>query len=238
MPLSTEFNTLKYQKNGCIGVFTRKFISAKISLFLARSDLTPTQITFFSLILALVGIYFLSTGDRINLIIAGIFIFWSKIFDAVDGELARLKNKVTELGGWIDGISDRFKENLLILGITLGLYNQTGNVMVWTYGFIAVISIHMLSIVLEHTGKMDKNILQRTHEETFFVKIARSLNIKPQYLALQADVYLFITYTLIILNQLELILWFYIIIMNLYWLIIVILVFHKKGKEELVLRLS
>ena len=85
---------------------------------------------------------------------------------------------------------------------------------------------------------MDKNILQITHEETFFVKIARSLNIKPQYLALQADVYLFITYTLIILNQLELILWFYIIIMNLYWLIIVILVFHKKGKEELVLRLS
>ncbi|HLC81910.1 MAG TPA: CDP-alcohol phosphatidyltransferase family protein [Candidatus Nanoarchaeia archaeon] len=223
-----EFNRLKYQKNGFIGVFTRKHFSSKISLFLAHSRLTPNQITFFSLVLALVGIYFLSTGERLNLIIAGILIFLSKIFDAVDGELARLKGLVTERGGWLDGISDRFKENMLFLGLTFGLYHQSPSPVVWLYGFLAIISIHMLSIVLEHTGKMDPGILQRTQEGTFIVKIARRLGIKPQYLALQADVYFFITSVLIIANQLKLILWFYMVVMNFYWLIIVFLVYKKK----------
>lgn len=232
--LKANFNSLKYQQNGFVGVFTRKHFSSKISLFLAESRLTPNQMTIFSLILCLVGVYFLSTGERMNLIIAGIFIFLSKIFDAVDGELARLKDMISELGGWIDGLSDRFKENLIIFAVALGLYNQTGKATIWIYAFIAVISIHMLSIVLEHTGKMDKTILQKTQEETIFVKLAKLINIKPQYLALQADVYLFITYTLIIFNQLELILWFYIVVMNFYWLAIVFFVYKKKKSEIIV----
>jgi len=170
---------------------------------------------------------FLSTGGRVNLVIAGVLIFISKIFDAVDGELARLKKMETARGAWLDGISDRFKENLIFFGIALGLYNQTGNVVVWYYAFIAIISIHMLSIVLEHTGRMDKKILQKTQEDTLLVKLARKLGIKPQFLALQADTYLFITYIAIMLNQLMFILWFFMIVMNLYWLTIVVLVYLK-----------
>ncbi len=227
-----EINKVKYEKNGIIGVFTRKHISTKISLILSKTKITPNQITLFSFIIGIVGIFFLSTGERINLVIAGILIFWSKIFDAVDGEIARIKRMETKTGAWLDGISDRFKENLLFFGIALGLYNQTGDVMVWYYSFIAIISIHMLSIVLEHTGQMDKRALQNTHSNFWLVKLTTKLRIKPQYLALQADTYLFITYSLIILNKLMLVLWFFMIVMNLYWILIVIMVFINKNETR------
>ncbi|GEM_PF-4714387 len=225
-------NQEKYQKNGIIGVFTRKHISTKISSWLAQTSITPTQITFFSLLLGLSGIYLLSTGERYNLIGAGLLIFLSKIFDAVDGEVARLKQICTPRGAWLDGLSDRFKENLLCLGLALGLYHQTGEVAVWYYSFLAIIGLHMLSLVLEHTGKMDKTVLGQAHQEFWLVRLARKIGLKPQYIALQADTYLFMIYVTIILNQLWLTLWFIIIVINLYWLAMVIVVYRYKKKEQ------
>ncbi|HLD72982.1 MAG TPA: CDP-alcohol phosphatidyltransferase family protein [Candidatus Nanoarchaeia archaeon] len=227
-----QINQEKYQKNGLIGVFTRKHISTKISSWLAQTPITPTQITFFSLLLGLSGIYLLSTGERYYLIGAGLLIFLSKIFDAVDGEVARLKQRCTPRGAWLDGLSDRFKENLLCLGLALGLFHQTGEVEVWFYSFLAIIGLHMLSLVLEHTGKMDKTVLGQAHQEFWLVKLAKRIGLKPQYLALQADTYLFIIYVSITLNQLWFTLWFIIIAINLYWLAIVVLVYQYKKKEE------
>lgn len=225
-------NQEKYKKNGIIGVFTRKYISTKISSRLAHTSITPTQITFFSLLLGLGGIYLLSTGERYNLVWAGLLIFLSKIFDAVDGEVARLKKMCTPRGAWLDGLSDRFKENLLCLGLALGLYHQTGEVAVWYYSFLAIIGLHMLSLVLEHTGKMDKTALGQAHQEFWLIKLARKIGLKPQYLALQADTYLFVIYLSIILDQLWFTLWFIIIAINLYWLAIVIVIYRYKKKEE------
>ncbi|MBI4152958.1 hypothetical protein HY497_00400, partial [Candidatus Woesearchaeota archaeon] len=135
----------------------------------------------------------------------------------------------TKRGAWLDGISDRLKENLYFFGIALGLYNQTGDVMVWYYAFVASIGIHMLAIVLEHTGMMDKNVLKSTHGNFLLVRLARKLGIKQQYVALQADTYLFVLYVGVILNQLMLVLWFFMIAVNLYWLAIVVLVYKKSG---------
>ncbi len=226
-----QINQVKYQKNGIIGVFTRKHISTKISSWLAQISITPTQITFFSLLLGISGIYLLSTGERYNLIAAGLLIFLSKIFDAVDGEVARLKQMCTPRGAWLDGLSDRFKENLLCLGLALGLYHQTGEIAVWYYSFLGIIGLHMLSLVLEHTGRMGKEVLGQAHQEFWLVKFAKKIRLKPQYLALQADTYLFVIYVSIILNQLWFTLWFIIIAINLYWLAIVIVIYRYKMKE-------
>lgn len=222
-------NASKYEKNGIIGVFTRKYISTKITALACRTSLKPNQITFISLFIGITASYFLSTGQRLNLVIAGVLIFFSKILDAVDGELARVKKLETKRGAWLDGISDRLKENLYFFGIALGLYNQTGDVMAWYYAFIAVIAVHMLSIVLEHTGIMDKTVLKNTHSDFWLVRFARKLGMKPQYIALQADTYLFVLYVGVILNQLMFVLWFFMIVVNLYWLAIVVLVYSKSG---------
>ena len=222
-----QANALKYEKNGIVGVFTRKHISTRITALVCRTALMPNHITFISLIVGITATYFLSTGERINLIIAGILIFLSKILDAVDGEVARVKKLETKRGAWLDGISDRFKENLYFFGIALGFYNQTGSVMAWYYAFVAAIGVHMLSIVLEHTGMMDKSVLKSTHSDFWLVRFARKFGIKPQYVALQADTYLFILYVGVIFNQLLFVLWFFMIAVNLYWLAIVVLVYKR-----------
>ncbi len=222
-------NKVKYEKNGVVGVFTRRYISTNITQIVARTSLKPNHITFFSLIVGIAAFYFLSTGQRLNLVIAGVLIFLSKILDAVDGELARVKKLETKRGAWLDGISDRLKENVYFFGIALGLYNQTGNVMVWYYAFIASIGVHMLAIVLEHTGMMDKSALKETHSDFWLVKIARKCGIKQQYLALQADTYLFVLYVGVVLNQLLFVLWFFMIVINLYWLAIVVLVYRRSA---------
>ena len=222
-------NKVKYENNGLVGVFTRKYISTRITRVVAQTSLRPNQITFISLLVGAIAVYFLSTGQRFNLVIAGILIFFSKILDAVDGELARVKKLETKRGAWLDGISDRLKENLYFFGIALGLYNQTGNVMAWYYAFVAAMGVHMLSIVLEHTGIMDKIVLKNTHGDFWLVRFARKFGIKPQYIALQADTYLFVLYAGVMLNQLMFVLWFFMIVVNLYWLAIVVLVYKKCG---------
>ena len=224
-----QANAIKYEKNGIVGVFTRKHISTRITALVCRTELKPNHITIISLLIGILATYFLSTGERINLLIAGILIFFSKVLDAVDGEVARVKKLETKMGAWLDGISDRLKENLYFFGIALGLYNQTGNVMAWYYAFIAVISVHMLSIVLEHTGIMDKGMLKSTHGEFWLVRLVRKLGIKPQYIALRADTYLFFFYVGVLFNQLVFVLWFFMIVVNLYWLAIAVLVYKKSG---------
>jgi phosphatidylglycerophosphate synthase len=227
-----EINQVKYQKNGLVGILTRKYISSNLTRLLSRTSLTPNQITLISFFIGLSSFILIASGNPYCLPFAGLLLYFSKVFDSIDGEIARLKHLESARGAWIDGISDRFKENLLIFSITFGLYRQTNDPKVWIYGFIAVIALHMLSIVLEHTGKMDKGILQRTQEDTFIVKIAKKLNLRSQFFALQADTYLFITALLVIFNQLFIALLFYLIIINVYWLMIVLFVFLKKGKEE------
>lgn len=223
-----RINAIKFKKNGLIGILTRKYISSNITKIIAGTAIKPNQITFFALFLGLIGCVLVSTGQSSYLIYAGIVLFISKVFDSVDGELARVKGLQSKKGAWLDALSDRFKENILIFCITLGLFNQTGEVIVWYYGFIATIGLHMQAVVLEYTGQMDKKALQTTQEDTFLVKLARKIRIKPQFLALQADTYLFFTFVLIVFNKLLYALWFHMIVLNLYWILIVFFVYKAK----------
>jgi phosphatidylserine synthase len=50
----------------------------------------------------------------------------SIIVDCVDGELARYTRKFSELGAWLDAITDRVKEYAVFLGLAYGAYVQNG----------------------------------------------------------------------------------------------------------------
>ena len=58
--------------------------------------------------------YLLSIG---NLNFAGLFYIVSLILDHADGQLARKANKVTELGAYLDTISDRIRTPVFFVGI-------------------------------------------------------------------------------------------------------------------------
>ncbi len=60
--------------------------------------------------------------------LGGVLIVVAGIFDALDGTLARLTNRVTKFGAFLDSTTDRFAEGALYLGI-MYWYLQRG----WTY---------------------------------------------------------------------------------------------------------
>jgi len=75
----------------------------------------PNLITYLSLILALVGAYFIYTSQYLPSLV---FIILSFLADAVDGAVARGTGGTTPKGAFLDGVMDRLVE-FLILGAFL-----------------------------------------------------------------------------------------------------------------------
>ena len=97
-----------------LNLFFRPILT-KIAKVLINRKFTSNQITLFGFILGIFSFIFLSLG---MIYIALLFFILNRIFDGVDGTLARL-SKPTDLGGFYDIISDFVIYALLPLGFIL-----------------------------------------------------------------------------------------------------------------------
>lgn len=82
--------------------------------FLTGGRLSPSVITITSLVMHVPVAWLISQG-YFGYAAVGLLVFG--LFDALDGELARLQNKATPSGMLLDSITDRMKEVLLYIGI-------------------------------------------------------------------------------------------------------------------------
>jgi phosphatidylglycerophosphate synthase len=96
----------------------------QIAIPLARSGLTPNQITWLGLFLVLANcaVY----GIYHNSFWFGMGLALSFAFDALDGAVARLNNMSSKYGGYLDAIVDRYQE--------IAVYF----VLAWTTGWWAI----------------------------------------------------------------------------------------------------
>ncbi len=97
---------------------------------LTNGRLHPNTVTFIGL-LAHVPIAWLIAAADYNVLAAILLLFFG-LFDTLDGELARLQDRTSPLGMFIDSASDRIKEVFLYIGITSALVyeNHRGLVVV------------------------------------------------------------------------------------------------------------
>ncbi|NCO80531.1 CDP-alcohol phosphatidyltransferase family protein, partial [bacterium] len=105
-----------------------KKIEIKTGEFFSKLGPTPNQYTLISLFFAILAFYFLiknpSTakgGDErmfidIDLILALIFFLLATLLDFIDGAVARFTQKATKKGAYLDTISDRYIEGIILLG--------------------------------------------------------------------------------------------------------------------------
>jgi len=99
--------------------FLRKF--SKILTWLAvRVGATPNQVTLISFAIGLYSAYSFSLGGFWNLFLGAVLLQLSIIVDCVDGELARYTRKFSQLGAWLDAVTDRVKEYMVFLGLAMG----------------------------------------------------------------------------------------------------------------------
>jgi CDP-diacylglycerol--glycerol-3-phosphate 3-phosphatidyltransferase len=118
-----------------------QFIIDFIARGLSNLGVTPNALTLIGF-LAMCGIgVVLATG---NLALGGALIIAAAFFDALDGSLARLTNRVTKFGAFLDSTTDRFAEGVLFLGI-LHSFLQRGMTFVVYLVFFALLGSLMVS---------------------------------------------------------------------------------------------
>ena len=155
-------------------------------------------------------------------------VFFSYVFDNVDGEVARLKGLCSSKGAFIDGVLDRAKEGVIFLAMALALYKQSGNYLALVFGFIAAFSVFMTNIALEMSGKVDKGALRKTHGDLGIIKWLKGIGIKQSFFTLGVDFQMFIISIGAVLNRLIWVFLFFMFVQNLYWMMIVFFVYRRK----------
>jgi phosphatidylglycerophosphate synthase len=112
--------------DGFFSVFFLRRISKLLTFLAIKVRATPNQVTLASFAIGLYAAYLFAQGDTWSLIIGAILLQVSLIVDCVDGELARYTRKFSELGAWLDAITDRVKEYAVFLGLAYGAFVEKG----------------------------------------------------------------------------------------------------------------
>lgn len=86
----------------------------------ARVGLSPNTVTVASMLVAIVAACLFSVGNTVAVVAAAIAVQVAFGLDCADGQLARLTGCYTPLGAWLDWVSDRLKEVVLLVGLAVG----------------------------------------------------------------------------------------------------------------------
>ncbi len=88
----------------------------QIGAHVARTGLTPNQLTVLGLVLNAVVAVALALGQ---LQLGGVLLLVAGAFDMLDGAVARATGKVTRFGGVLDSVLDRYSEALVLGGLLI-----------------------------------------------------------------------------------------------------------------------
>ena len=118
-------------------------VAAFLLYFLRRSPLTPNQVTFASLFVALGGAALMILWrDWLGLIVAAFTLQASYVLDCVDGQLARLKQMSTPVGAHLDFLMDELKAFAVLgaVGVRLWLVKTDVRYLWLTIAGLAIVA--------------------------------------------------------------------------------------------------
>jgi len=90
-------------------------ISIKVGMLFSKLPFSPNAWTVFSIVPAIIGFYYLAYPK--NLLYGAILFLLAGFIDMVDGGVARVTGRISNLGAYIDGVADRIVEAMLFFGI-------------------------------------------------------------------------------------------------------------------------
>ena len=92
----------------------------KIGRGFASTGISPNGWSCIGLVFAFVSAFIYGWNVEFSLIIGGVALLVAGFFDIVDGQVARVSQKVTKSGGFLDSIFDKIAEVAIFLGILVG----------------------------------------------------------------------------------------------------------------------
>ena len=106
--------------DGFYSVFFLRKISKLLTWVAVKLRMRPNQITMISFLIGMYAAYLFSRGTTTNYFLGAVLLQVSLIVDCVDGELARYTRNFSNLGAWLDAVTDRVKEYLVFFAMAYG----------------------------------------------------------------------------------------------------------------------
>jgi phosphatidylglycerophosphate synthase len=125
--LARELRRESADKDALMARWVDRRLSWRISLRLARTAITPNQVTLANTALGLTSAWLFSSTNYWSRLIAAVMFLVSVTFDGVDGELARLKMTESRFGARLDVLTDNLVHVALFAGIMAGCYRASGS---------------------------------------------------------------------------------------------------------------
>ncbi len=102
-------------------------LSWRISKRLARTSITPNQVTLANTVVGLASAWMFASPSYWMRLLGALLFLFSITVDGVDGELARLTMSETRFGGMLDVTTDNIVHVAIFAGLFLGCYRNSGN---------------------------------------------------------------------------------------------------------------
>jgi CDP-diacylglycerol---glycerol-3-phosphate 3-phosphatidyltransferase len=122
---------------------TLKGVIDPVANFLLKLGVTPNMITALGFLLSGVTAFFAATG---HFTVAGILLVVGGPLDVVDGTMARMIGKPSAYGAFIDSVTDRYSE-LVVLGGLLYYYAVNQNTVACLLVFLAAAGSVLVSYI-------------------------------------------------------------------------------------------
>lgn len=207
------------------GTYFYRKLSTYFTYFLVKTSLTPNHISVLSLLFALVGAGFFAYGTFQGFFIGNLLVQVGMILDYSDGQVARLKKLGTKRGAWFDVVLGMIQNNVLILGMMVGLYIQTHSLVPLFIGFWTLFAWNMTCFVHLNAMIFFPNLeLKKTTTAT---KVKKMFFVKPQYLSIGSDVYFVVLGFSSLVGLLLPALLFMAILGNSYWIVVAAFMFIR-----------
>lgn len=118
---------LPHVKDELINIKIFRFFTPLFLKLLILMKITANAVSFSWLILGLIGVVFVFTGDYKYGLIGIILIQISQFIDQMDGPLARYYGKAHPIGQYLDKVGVTIHRALLLTGISFGAYSFYGD---------------------------------------------------------------------------------------------------------------
>lgn len=92
-------------------------IGLRIGKVVGRTGISPNQITLTGFLLSILTAYVLS---QTLWFYGGLLLLLSSGFDVLDGAIARAYKKTSDFGNYIDAVTDKYSEGLILIGVGVG----------------------------------------------------------------------------------------------------------------------
>ena len=123
-----------------VRTWDKRFL-APIATALGRAGLTPNMLTLMGLALVLVTAVVLALGYTTW---GGVLFLLAGAFDALDGTLARLTNRKTRFGAFLDSTCDRYADAAILFGVMVP-FLRAGQQTEVILAFVAIIGSVLIS---------------------------------------------------------------------------------------------